>query len=117
MLLPTITEIVTYYYASLCTAFSPEFFTSGGALCIINDLGGLVNNGCGKLHVREFVWVASCNTEKQSELVKGQLTLFGERASSDTDNLSKSCDGVFCEYCSSQMAQEHKVVSDTGGSG
>ena len=34
----------------------------------------------------------SCNTEKQSKakVSQGQLTLFGERASSDTDNLGKS---------------------------
>ena len=53
----------------------------GGALCIINVLGELVNNGCGQLHVRELQY---------REAVKGQLTLFGERASSDIDNLSKS---------------------------
>ena len=54
-------------------------------LCIIINNLGLVNNGCGQLHVREL------QVAKQSEtkLVKGQLTLFGERASSDTDNLSK----------------------------
>ena len=30
-----------------------RIFAIGGALCIINNLGGLVNNGCGQLHVRE----------------------------------------------------------------
>ena len=39
---------------------------------------GVVNNGCGQLHVREL-------QGKQNK-----VTLFGERASSDTDNLSKS---------------------------
>ena len=57
---------------------------------IINDLGGLVNNGCGQLHVRELQ-VAMQRSKAKQKLVKGQqLTLFGERASSDTDNLSKS---------------------------
>ena len=67
-----------------------RIFAIGGTLCIINDLGGLVNNGCGKLHVRELQ-VAMQRSKTKQKLVKGQqLTLFGERASSDTDNLSKS---------------------------
>ena len=44
---------------------------------------------CCQLHVRELQIHDSCNAEKQ-KLVKRQLTLFDERASSDTDNLSKS---------------------------
>ena len=33
----------------------PEQGSRRGALCIINNLGGLViNNGCGQLHVREL---------------------------------------------------------------
>ena len=53
---------------------------------------GVVNYMCG-----------SSNTESKAKqkLVKGQLTLFGERVSSDTDNLVRA-DSVFCEYCSSQ---------------
>ena len=43
-----------------------RIFAIGGALCIINNLGGLVNNGCGKLHITT-AWVANCNTEKQSK--------------------------------------------------
>ena len=66
-----------------------RILASGGALCIINDLGGLVNNGCGQLHVRELQ-VAMQRSKAKQKLVKGQLTLFGERASSDTDNLGKS---------------------------
>ena len=66
-----------------------RIFAFGGALYIINDLGGLVNNGCGQLHVRELQ-VAMQRSKAKQKLVKGQqLTLFGERASSDTDNLSK----------------------------
>ena len=38
-----------------------RIFAIGGALCIINNLGGLVNNGCGQL-------------QYNTELVKGQLT-------------------------------------------
>ena len=33
---------------------SRQNFAIGGTLCIINNLGGLVNNGCGQLHVREL---------------------------------------------------------------
>ena len=67
-----------------------RIFAIGGALCIINDLGGLVNNGCGQLHVHELQ-VAMQRSKAKQKLVKGQqLTLFGERASPDTDNLSKS---------------------------
>ena len=67
-----------------------RIFAIGGALCIINDLGGLVNNGCGQLHVRELQ-VAMQRSKAKQKLVKGQqLTLFGEQASSDTDNLSNS---------------------------
>ena len=38
-------------------------------LCIINDLGGLVNNGCGQLLVsmHELQIHDSCNAEKQSK--------------------------------------------------
>ena len=42
------------------------------------------------------------------------MILFGERASSDTDNLSKSWQHIILAV---EMAQEHKVVSDTGGAG
>ena len=38
-----------------------RIFASGGTLCIINDLGSLVNNGCGQLHVREL----QCKEAKQ----------------------------------------------------
>ena len=72
--------------------FSPEFLQLAvHALCIINDLWGLVDNGCGQLHACELQVVMQRSKAKQ-KLVKGQqLTLFGERASSDhTDNLSKS---------------------------
>ena len=31
-----------------------RIFAIGGTLCIINDLGGVVNNRCGQLHVREL---------------------------------------------------------------
>ena len=66
-----------------------RIFEIGGALCIINDLGSLVNNGCGQLHVCELQ-VAMQRSKAKQKLVKGQLTLFDERASSDTDNLGKS---------------------------
>ena len=33
-------------------------------LCIINNLGGLANNGCGQLHVHCF---ACCNAEKKNK--------------------------------------------------
>ena len=54
-------------------------------------LGGVVNNGCGQLRVRELQTrlQMQCREAKQ-KLVKGQLTLFGEQASSDTENLGKS---------------------------
>ena len=48
-----------------------------------NNLGGLANNGCGQLHVRELQ-VAMQRRKAKQKLVKSQLTLFGERASSDT---------------------------------
>ena len=63
-----------------------RIFAIGGALCIINNLWDLVNNGCGQLHVRELQ-VAMQRSKAKQKLVKDQLTLFGERASSDTDNL------------------------------
>ena len=67
-----------------------RIFAIGGALCIINNLGGLVNNGCGQLHVHELQ-VAMQRSKAKQNLVKGQqLTLFGELVSSNTDNLSKS---------------------------
>ena len=66
-----------------------------------NDLGGLVNNGCGQLHVRELQ-VAMQRSKAKQKLVKGQLTLLGEQTSSDTDNaISVRAEGVFREYCSS----------------
>ena len=46
---------------------------------------GVVNYMCG---VRELQYREA--KQNKSYLVKGQLTLFGERASSDTDNLGKS---------------------------
>ena len=47
--------------AFVCSAgFSPEFLH----LCIINNLGGLANNGCGQLHVHCF---ACCNAEKKNK--------------------------------------------------
>ena len=63
-----------------------RIFAIGGALC---NLGGLVNNGCGQLHVHELQ-VAIQRSKVKQTLVKGQLTLFGEQASSDIDNLGKS---------------------------
>ena len=65
---------------------SRQYFAIGGALYIINNLGSLVNNGCGKLHMQ----VVMQRIKAKRKLIKGQLTLFGKRASSDTDNLSKS---------------------------
>ena len=50
-----------YIFLCSCTRVLARIFAIGGALCIINHLGGLVNNGCGQLHV------AICNTEKQSK--------------------------------------------------
>ena len=73
-------------------------FAIGDTLCIINDFGGLVNNGCGQIHVHELQ-VAIQRSKAKQTLVKDQLTLFGEQASSDIDNLGKvRADGVFCEY-------------------
>ena len=34
--------------------FSPEFLQLVVHVCIINNLGGLVNSGCGQLHVHEL---------------------------------------------------------------
>ena len=73
----------------VCVRVLARIFAIGGALCIINNLGGLVNNGCGQLHVRELQ-VAMQRSKAKQKLVKGQLTLFGEQASSDTDNLGIS---------------------------
>ena len=85
-----------------------RIFAIGGALCIINDLGSLVNNECGQLHVRSCklrfinkfcklriinkskLQVAMQRSKAKQKLVKGQLTLFDERASAETDNLGKS---------------------------
>ena len=66
-----------------------RIFAIGGAICIINNLGGLVNNGCGQLHVHELQ-VAIQRSKVKQTLVKGQLTLFGEQVSSDIDNLCKN---------------------------
>ena len=38
----------------------------------------------------KFMTVAMQRSKTKQKLVKGQLTLFDERASSDTDNLGKS---------------------------
>ena len=70
----------------ICTklaGFLPEFLQLVVHLCIINNLEGLVNNGCGKLHVRELQIhdTCSCNAreaKQKQKLVKGQLTLFVE---------------------------------------
>ena len=72
--------------------FSPEFCNWCIIhLCIINDLGGEPKNGCGQLHVRELQIhdMCSCNAEKQgkTKLVKGQLTLFGERTPASSGNI------------------------------
>ena len=45
---------------------------------------GVVNYTCMSLQV------AMQRSKAKQKLVKGQLTLFGEQASSDTENLSKS---------------------------
>ena len=59
-------------------------FAIGGAfnLCIINNLGGLANNGCGQLHMRELHVAMQRKKNTKQKLVKSQLTLFGEQASS-----------------------------------
>ena len=80
---------IASFMHSLSRVFA-RIFAIGGALCIINDLGGLVIMG-----VVNYT-CASCKLQMQrskakQKLVQGQqLTLFGEQASSDTDNLSKS---------------------------
>ena len=88
-----------------CTQGSRQNFAIGGALCIINNLGSL---RCGQLHVRSCklrfinkfcklsfinkskLQVAMQRSKAKQKLVKGQLTLFDERASAETDNLGKS---------------------------
>ena len=55
------------------TQSSRTIFAIGGVLCIINNLGGLVNNRCGKLslHVRELL-VAMQRSKAKQKLFKGQ---------------------------------------------
>ena len=45
-----------------------RIIASGGALCIINNVG-LVNNGCGQLHMRELQ-VAMQRSKAKQKLVK-----------------------------------------------
>ena len=63
-------------------------------LCIINNLGGLANNGV----VNYTCMSCMLQCKKEHYLI---LTI------------SVRDDGIFCEFCSSMMAQEHKVVGDT----
>ena len=74
----------------ILSRFLARIFAIGSALCIINDLGGwliigVVNYTCLSC---KFLIVAMQRSKAKQRLVKGQLTLFVERASSDTDNLA-----------------------------
>ena len=80
------------------SGFSPELLQLVVHLCLINDLWGLVNNGCGQLHMRELQIHDSCNAEKQN--------YFDEQASADILTILVRADGVFSDNCS--MAQEHR---------
>ena len=61
----------------------------------------------------KFMIVAMQRSKAKQKFVKGQLTLFDERASSDTDNLGKELMASSVNIVAVMMTQEHKVVSDT----